>query len=106
MDSGVASEASFKEKIFSIITTEQQAANFKKALRQLTWLTPAFTIKSDSVLPSGESLRVGTGSCGSCEDASELNANPGAKDGVYGWPFICWAWKKPYLHLWKTHRLE
>lgn len=70
---------------------EEQAANFKKLLRQLKWLTPAFTITSDTVLPSGESLCSGTGICGSCEGASELNANPAAKDGAYTGPFICWA---------------
>lgn len=43
------------------------------------------------MLPSGESLHLGTGICGSDEGASEIDAN----HEVYMGPFFCWAWKRP-----------
>lgn len=58
-------------------------------------LTPAFTIESDIVLPSGESLSLGTGICGSQEGASEPGANSAAADGVHMGPFTCQAQNSP-----------
>lgn len=106
VDSGVASEANLKEKPAGHQSCGTSSSSVPRALRQPGWLTPAVTMKSDAVLPSGEPLHSGTGVCGSCEGAPGLSANPAAEGGAYRGPFTCWAWKESHLHPWKTARLQ
>lgn len=47
------------------------------------------------MLPSGESLHLGTGIRGSYKGTSELGVNSAAADGVHMGPFICQAQNIP-----------